>query len=66
MKVLPVPNVNVKPLNLRVTRKNEAMLRPQSVPVGGQLFQFVEGWKRIKNDPYVLTVQGVVVHISFY
>ena len=27
---------------------------PQSVPVGRQLCQFVEGWKHITNDPYVL------------
>ena len=31
----PMPNVNVEPGNLRVTRINEGMLPPQSVPVRG-------------------------------
>ena len=43
---------------LRVTRnsQNEGMLPPQSLPVRGRLCLFVEGWKRITNDPYVLSI----------
>ena len=37
---------------------------PQSVPVGGQLCQFVEEWKRITNDPVKYRSQGV--QTSFY
>ena len=29
---------------------------PQSVPVGGRLSQFVEGWKHITNYPYILSI----------
>ena len=29
---------------------------PQMTPVGGRLSNFVEGWKRITNDPYVLGI----------
>ena len=32
------------------------MLPPQPAPVGGRLSEFVEGWKRITNDPYVLSI----------
>ena len=32
------------------------MLPPQVSPVGGRLSNFVEGWKRITNDPYVLSI----------
>ena len=32
------------------------MLPPQVTPVGGRLSNFVEGWKRITNDPYVLSI----------
>ena len=31
-------------LVLNVIRKNEGVLSPESVPVGGRLCQFVEGW----------------------
>ena len=56
MRVLPVISVNVNRGSLEVTRKNEGMLPPQSMPVGGRLCQFVEGWKRITNDLYVLSI----------
>ena len=39
-----------------VTRNNEGVLPAHSVAVGGRLCQFVEGWKRITNDPYVLSI----------
>ena len=32
------------------------MLPPQLTPVGGRLSEFVEGWKRVMNDPYVLSI----------
>ena len=32
------------------------MLPPQVSPVGGRLSNFVEGWKHITNDPYVLSI----------
>ena len=35
---------------------NEGMLPPQPAPVGGRLSEFGEGWKRITNDPYVLSI----------
>ena len=56
MRVLPVVNVNVNQGILEMTRKNEGVLPPQPVPVGGPLCQFVEGWKHITNDPYVLSI----------
>ena len=28
----------------------------QPAPVGGRLSEFVEGWKHITNDPYVLSI----------
>ena len=56
MRVLPVVNINLNQGSLEVTRKNESMLPPQSVPVGGRLCQFVEGWKHITNDPYVFSI----------
>ena len=36
--------------------RNEDVLPPQPVPVGGRLCQFVDGWKCIMNDPYMLSV----------
>ena len=36
--------------------QNEGVLRPQSVPVGGRLCQFVEGWMHITNNPYMLSI----------
>ena len=56
MRVLPVISVNVNRGSLEVTRKNEGVLPPQSMPVGGRLYQFVEGWKCITNGPYVLSI----------
>ena len=56
MRVLPVVSDIVNRGSLEVTRKNEGVLPPQLVPVEGRLCQFVEGWKRIRNDPYVLSI----------
>ena len=43
---------------------NEGAFPPQSVPVGGRLCRFVEGWKCITNDPVKYRRQGV--QTSFY
>ena len=56
MREPPVTNIHVESKGIRVTGRNKGMLPPQPVPVGGQLCQFVEGWKRITNDPYVLSI----------
>ena len=37
-------------------KSNEDVLPPQPAPVGGRLSEFVEGWKPISNDPYVLSI----------
>ena len=50
------PNVPIEHEGAEETgNRNEGVL-PQPVPVGGQLCQFVEGWKYITNDPYVLSI----------
>ena len=38
-------------------KQNEGVLPPQSVPVRGRLCEFVEGCKRITNDPYMLSIR---------
>ena len=35
---------------------NEGVLPPQITPVRGRLSNFVEGWKHITKDPYVLSI----------
>ena len=35
------------------------------IPVGGRLSNFVEGWKRIKNDPYVLSIVAKGYRLRF-
>ena len=42
------------------------MLPSQITPVGGRLSNFVEGWKRITNDPYVLSIVAKGYRLSFY
>ena len=37
-------------------KSNEGVLPPQLAAVGGRLSELVEGWKRITNDPYVLSI----------
>ena len=41
------------------------MLPPQVSPVGGRLSNFVEGWKRITNDPYVLSIVAKGYRLRF-
>ena len=41
---------------VREIRSNEDVLPPQRMPVGGRLCEFVEGWKHITSDHYVLSI----------
>ena len=41
------------------------MLPPQITPVGGRLSDFVEGWKRITKDPYVLSIVAKGYRLRF-
>ena len=41
------------------------MLPPQVSPVGGRLSNYVEGWKRITNDPYVLSIVAKGYRLRF-
>ena len=65
------PNVTTEgETSARILRShwNEGM-PPQPVTVGGGLSRFVEGWKHMTNDPYILTIvsQGYRLHFtSFY
>ena len=44
---------------------NEGVLPPQVSPVGGRLSNLVEGWKRITNDPYVLSIVAKGYRLRF-
>ena len=67
MRGPPALNVPVEPEGAEGTgNRNEGMLPPQPVPVGGRLCQFVEGWKRITNDPYVTKYHDQGVQTLFY
>ena len=44
---------------------NEGVLPPQMTPVGGRLSNFVEGWKRITKDPYVLSIVAKGYRLRF-
>ena len=44
---------------------NEGVLPPQVSPVRGRLSNFVEGWKRITNDPYVLSIVAKGYRLRF-
>ena len=44
---------------------NEGVLPPQVSPVGGKLSNFVEGWKRITNDPYILSIVAKGYRLHF-
>ena len=46
-------------------KQNEGILPPQSVPVLGRLCQFEEWWKRIANDPYVLSMVAKGYRLRF-
>ena len=44
---------------------NEGVLHPQPTPVGGRLNKFVEGWKHLKNNPYVLRIIAKKYRLCF-
>ena len=56
---------NINRGNVKVTRRNEGVLPPQSVPVGGRLCQLLEGWKHITNDPFVLSIVAKGYRLRF-
>ena len=47
----PHPRRREAPRLNSIRHRNEGLALPQTVKVGGRLSQFVEGWKRITNDP---------------
>ena len=51
-------------IKTRVTN-NEGVLPPLVSLVGGRLSNFVEGWKRITNDPYVLSIVAKGYRLRF-
>ena len=69
LKTMPLsplgkPSVVFKGIRTRVIN-NEGVLPPQVTPVGGRLSNFVEGWKRITNDPYVLSIVAKGYRLRF-
>ena len=66
MPLRPLGNLSVifKGTRIKVIN-NEGVLPPQTTPVGGRLSSFVEGWKRITNDPYVLSVVAKGYRLRF-
>ena len=46
-------------------KSNEGVLPPQPAAVGGRLSEFVEGWKRITNDPYALSIVAKGYRLRF-
>ena len=64
LKVLEKPSVIFEEIRTRVIN-NEGVLPPQVSPVGGRLSNFVEGWKRITNDPYVLSIVAKGYRLRF-
>ena len=55
LRPLKKPSIIFEGTRIKVIN-NEGVLPPQMTPVGGRLSNFVEGWKRITNDPYVLSI----------
>ena len=60
MRVLPVVNVNWG--SIRVTRRNEGVLPPQSIPVKHDC---VSLWKWITNDPFVSSIVAKGYRLRF-
>ena len=58
LRPLGKPSVIFEETRIKV-KNNDGVLPPQITPVEGRLSNFAEGWKRITNDPYVLSI---VVH----
>ena len=64
LKTLGKPSVIFEGISTKVIN-NEDVLPPQVTPVGGRLSNFVEGWKRITNDPYVLSIVAKEYRLRF-
>ena len=64
LRLLGKPSVIFEGTRIKVIN-NEGVLPPQMTPVGGRLSNFVEGWKRITNDPYVLSIVGKAYRLRF-
>ena len=64
LKALEKPSVIFEGIKTKVIN-NEGVLPPQVSPVGGRLSNFVEGWKRITNDPYVLSIVAKGYRLRF-
>ena len=64
LKALEKPSVIFEGIKTKVVN-NEGVLPPQVSPVGGRLSNFVEGWKRITNDPYVLSIVAKGYRLRF-
>ena len=58
------PSVIFEGTRIRVIN-NEGVLLPQIIPVRGRLSKFVEGWKRITNDPCVLSIVAKGYRLRF-
>ena len=64
LKTLGKPSVIFEEIRTKVIN-NEGVLPPQVTPVGGRLSNFVEGWKRITNDPYLLSIVAKGYRLRF-
>ena len=64
--MLPVVNAHVNRGSIRVTRRNEGMLPPQSIPVGGRLCRFVEGVETYNERSFCVKYHSQGVQTSFY
>ena len=65
LRPLGKPSVIFEGTRIKVIN-NEGVLPPQMTPVGGRLSNFLQGWKRIMNDPYVLSIVAKGYKTSFY
>ena len=64
LKGLKKPSVIFEGIKTKVIN-NEGVLPPQVSPVGGRLSNFAEGWKRITNDPYILSIVAKGYRLRF-
>ena len=64
LRLLGKASVIFEGTRTRVTN-NEGVLPPQITPVGGRLSNFVEGWKCITNDPFVLSIVAKGYRLRF-
>ena len=64
MPLRPLENQGVIFEGARIKVINNEDVLPR-MPVGGRLSNFVEGWKRITNDPYVLSIVAMGYRLRF-